>query len=136
MRKINNIVVHCTATPQNTKLEYILSYWKDNLGWKMPGYHYVILPTGEIKQLLNEAYVSNGVKGHNHDSVHLSYIGGVYENNKPFDNRTEQQKSSILELLKELKGKFSKAKILGHRDFEGVAKDCPSFDAKVEYKGI
>ena len=136
MRKINHIVVHCTATSQNTSIESIIGYWKDNLGWKMPGYHYVILPNGKVKQLLHEAYVSNGVKGHNSDSVHLSYIGGVDESNKPLDNRTWKQKVAIKELLEELKRKFPSAEILGHRDFEGVKKACPSFDAKSEYKDL
>jgi len=28
MREINNIVLHCTATSQDTKIESILKYWK------------------------------------------------------------------------------------------------------------
>ena len=31
---------------------------------------------------------------------------------------------------------YPEAEILGHRDFPGVAKACPCFDAKKEYKNI
>jgi hypothetical protein len=41
MRNIKYIAVHCTATPQTTSIDSIKNYWKTNLGWKMPGYHFI-----------------------------------------------------------------------------------------------
>ena len=41
-----------------------------------------------------------------------------------------------LKILKELRVKFPKAKIQGHRDFPNVKKACPSFDAQKEYEEI
>jgi N-acetylmuramoyl-L-alanine amidase len=136
MRIIKFLAVHCTATSQNTSISAIQSYWKNQLGWKMPGYHFIIKPDGEIVNLLPIEQVSNGVKGFNSETINISYIGGVDSKNVPLDTRTPQQKASLLKLLKELKQKFPTAIIQGHRDFPNVKKACPSFDAKKEYQNV
>ena len=133
MREINYLIVHCTATQPDAKIESIQNYWRKNLGWKSPGYHYVIKADGEIVPLLSIDKVSNGVAGYNSQIINISYIGGIDKTGKPKDTRTEEQKYSILKLLKDLKKRFPSAKIQGHRDFPKVAKACPSFDAKKEY---
>jgi N-acetylmuramoyl-L-alanine amidase len=53
MRKIDYIVIHCTATQPNTKKEAILSYWKNTLKWKSVGYHRLIDANGVIHELAN-----------------------------------------------------------------------------------
>lgn len=136
MREIKYIVLHCTATPQNTKIVSILNYWKEIMKWKTVGYHYIINRFGNVTQLLSVEKISNGVAGHNKNSIHISYIGGVDENGKAIDNRTPEQKTAQIELLERLKFKYPKAIICGHRDFEGVKKDCPSFDVKSWLKEI
>lgn len=136
MRTINYLVVHCTATPQTTTIESIQNYWRNVLKWKSPGYHYIIKPSGDVVQLLAETGVSNGVAGFNSQCVNISYIGGANAANQPLDNRTTAQKASLLTLLKQLKSKYPKAKIQGHRDFPGVKKACPSFSAKSEYANL
>lgn len=135
-RRILNIVVHCTATAPTAKVESIIRYWRENLGWKNPGYHYLIEANGNIVSLLAETLASNGVQGHNSTSVHICYIGGVDSNNKPMDTRTDAQKTALLSSLQTLKKKYPAAIICGHRDFPGVKKACPSFDAKTAYAGI
>ena len=136
MRDIKYIAVHCTATSQKTNISAIQNYWKNQLGWKMPGYHFIVLPDGSVVKLLDIALVSNGVKGFNSVSINISYLGGVDAKNKPLDNRTAEQKKTLLLILKELKKQFPKAIIQGHHDFPNVAKACPSFDAKTEYQNI
>lgn len=128
MRQINYICLHCTATPQTATIESIKAYWKNTLKWKQPGYHWIITPSGMAFQLLPIDQVSNGVKGHNHDSVHISYIGGVDKKGQAIDNRTNEQKQMQIELIKKLRKQFPHTRILGHRDFPGVTKECPSFD--------
>lgn len=129
-RNIHYIVVHCTATPPDTTIESIKRYWKENLKWKNPGYHYIILRSGEIMTLLLEQQVANGVKGYNKNSIHISYVGGVDKDNKPFDNRTGAQIHAMFNKLVSLSEKYPNAIILGHRDFPGVTKMCPSFDVE------
>jgi len=136
MRNIEYIAVHCTATPLNTKVDNILKYWKETLKWNVPGYHYIIEADGKINNLYTEDRPTNGVAGWNSKIVNVCYIGGVDSKNKAVDNRTDSQKESLIKLLKQLKVKYPKAIIQGHRDFPNVKKDCPSFDAKEEYKDL
>lgn len=147
MRKIKRIFIHCTAGSQKQTVAGLRAEFKRK-GWKNPGYHYVISPDGAITQLLDEQQVSNGVKGYNQTSINVAYIGGIDSNGKAIDNRTEAQKASLIKLLKELRGRYPKAQILGHRDISPDTnhngkvdsweriKECPCFDAMIEYKGI
>lgn len=150
MRKISYICLHCTASPQTQTIEAIQNYWKNSLGWKTPGYHYIIKPDGEAVNLQPIEKPSNGVKNHNHNSIHISYIGGVVTSSNdpvnakgsPIDNRTEAQKQTQKELITKFNKQFSDAIILGHRDFSpdknrnGIIepsewiKSCPSFSVK------
>ena len=125
MRDIDYIVFHCTATSQNTKVSSIKKYWKEKLGWKNPGYHLIIEPNGNLVQLAPFHMVVNGVRGHNHNSIHVSYIGGKNE-----DDRTSDQIRTQKTVLKLLRQFYKDAKIMGHRDFEGVKKSCPRFDVQ------
>ncbi|MGR3857382.1 N-acetylmuramoyl-L-alanine amidase [Chryseobacterium indologenes] len=136
MRTINYIVIHCTATQPDVTIESIKRYWKENLKWRNPGYHYMIKTDGKIVNTLPIDQVSNGVAGWNSQIINISYIGGIGKSGNPKDTRTEEQKKSIVKLLRELKSKFPKAIIQGHRDFPNVHKACPSFDAKKEYAGL
>ena len=77
------------------------------------------------------------VTNHNKDSIGICYIGGIDKNTlQPKDTRTAEQKEALKKLLTELKALYPEAEILGHRDFPGVAKACPCFNAKDEYKNI
>lgn len=138
MRKIDYIVVHCTASPQTWGVRELENEFYKVKKWKNPGYHYVVTADGKIHQMLAEDKVSNGVKGYNSVSVNVAYVGGVDVANKlaPIDNRTAAQKASLDKLLRLLKGKYPNAIIQGHRDFPGVAKACPCFNARTEYKFI
>jgi N-acetylmuramoyl-L-alanine amidase len=136
MRNITHIVIHCTATGQDAKVESIKRYWKENLGWKQVGYHHMIEANGKDNQLLSIAHPSNGVKGHNASIINLCYIGGVDKFGKPIDNRTPEQKATLLKLIRTYKGMFPNAIVQGHKDFPGVSKACPCFDVKAEYKSL
>lgn len=149
-RNIQYIAVHCTAGSQKTTIPSLLAVFKAR-GFKAPGYHYVISADGTVHNLLSEDQVSNGVKGFNSVSINVAYIGGVISQGgvlKSVDNRTPEQKASLRTLLGALKKRYPQAVIQGHRDFSpdtngnGVIdpweriKDCPCFDAKVEYADI
>lgn len=146
MRTIKYIAVHCTAGSQKATVRDLEQEFKRK-GWKAPGYHYVITADGKIHQMLDTEEVSNGVyiKGHSYNSVtvNVAYTGGM-----DGDNRTDEQKKSLVNLLKVLRKRYPDAVIQGHRDFSPDLngngkieknewiKMCPSFDAKTEYKGI
>jgi N-acetylmuramoyl-L-alanine amidase len=136
MRNITHIVIHCTATGQDATVDAIKRYWKEKLGWKQVGYHYIIEADGKETQLLTIAQPSNGVKGWNKSIINICYIGGVNKLGKPTDNRTDAQKRQLMTRLKALKTMFPQAIIQGHKDFPNVAKACPCFDAKKEYANL
>ena len=131
MREIKYIVLHCTATDQSAKVESIQRYWRENLGWNSPGYHWIILPNGSLRMLQDISKPTNGVAGYNANSIHISYIGG-----KDRDDRTDQQKKAMYELVKKLMKDFPKAEVKGHRDFPGVKKACPNFEVKTWLKEV
>lgn len=136
MRKINKIIVHCSATPEGREVtvEEIDKWHKAN-GWKGIGYHYVIYLDGSVHKGRDEKEVGAHCAGQNTNSIGVCYIGGVEADGKtPKDTRTEAQKKSLLELLKKLKEKYPNATIHEHREF--ASKACPSFDAKYEYRGL
>ena len=154
MREITHIVLHCTAGPSTQTIPVIKEYWKNELGWKNPGYHYLIPTNGKYEKIHPIELIANGVAGHNSKSIHVSYIGGVevlQSKNakgkvinvvgKAKDTRTSEQIAAQILIIGKLRKLFPKAKIRGHRDFsvdknkDGIIqpnewmKSCPSFDA-------
>ena len=135
MRRIQHIVVHCSATPEGrVHTAADIRAWHKAKGWKDIGYHWVIRIDGTIEPGRPEPTVGAHVEGHNSYTIGVVYVGGVAKDSlQPKDTRTAAQKAAMLNLLGDLKRRFPKAEILGHRDFPKVAKACPSFDAKTEY---
>jgi N-acetylmuramoyl-L-alanine amidase len=138
MRDIQHIVVHCTATPEGRYHDVKdVRRWHKARGFKSIGYHWLIRLDGTIEPGRAEGTIGAHVEGHNAKSIGVVYVGGIDKDTfKPKDTRTPQQKAALLELLKELKGKYPKARILGHRDFPSISKACPSFGAEVEYANL
>lgn len=136
MRKIDKIVVHCSATPEDrdVPMSEIRKWHVQERGWSDIGYHYVVLLDGTLE--IGRPMHRNGahVKGHNKNSIGIAYVGGTAATGQPKDTRTEQQKFTLEALLKTLRSIYPEAKIYGHRDFSSKA--CPSFDAKEEYKNL
>ncbi len=136
MRTIKYIVLHCTATPQNTSIQSILNYWRNILKWIKPGYHIAIPANGLSKRLLDDREISNGVKGYNKESLNLSYIGGVDAHGQPIDNRTPAQIAEQIRIIRRWLKTYPDAEVVGHRDFPGVTKACPSFDARAWWASV
>lgn len=147
MRPIKYIVLHCTAGSQNETIAQLFTGFKAR-GWKNNGYHIVVDGEGGRHDITPLENIANGVAGHNANSIHVSWMGGIDTKGKPVDNRTDKQKSQLISIVKELKGKFPSAKILGHRDFSPDLnhngkvdqvewiKVCPCFDAGKEYAAL
>ena len=130
MRAIKYIVVHATGGREHQTIADLNVVFKQK-GWKNPGYHFVVRRDGSIVQLLDVSQVSNGVKGYNHCSINVAYIGGVDARLNTIDNRTDAQKKTLRQLVNKLKRDFPDADIVGHRDLD-KGKDCPCFDVNTE----
>jgi len=135
MRKINKIIVHCTATPEEREVttEDLYKWHVKERGWRDIGYHFFIDICGEVHECRPVEQTGAHTKGHNWDSIGVCYAGGLDKDLKTKDTRTEEQKESLIDLLCQLKDTYGGI-VYGHRDFS--TKDCPSFDAKTEYENI
>lgn len=135
-RTIKELIVHCSATPEGKDYSVdTIRQWHLQRGFSDIGYHYVIYRDGSIHTGRDESIIGAHCTGHNTNSIGVCYIGGCASDGKtPKDTRTTEQKQSLVKLLKELKTKYPKASIHGHRDFSSKA--CPSFDATKEYSSI
>jgi N-acetylmuramoyl-L-alanine amidase len=129
-RIITHLVVHTTATHQNSTISSILNYWKNTLGWRNPGYH-IILPKEGFSVIQDFNLISNGARGYNTNGIHISYIGGIDSNNKPLDNRTDSQTKLIQVFIEEMIKIFPNIRIIGHNEVS--KKSCPCFQVKDEY---
>ena len=136
MRTINEIIVHCTATPEGKDYTVDdITRWHKERGFKTIGYHYVVYRDGSVHEGRPLSEVGAHCKGHNAHSIGVCYVGGLTADGlNAKDTRTLEQKESLVLLLVRLKTQFPLAEIHGHRDF--AAKECPSFDATREYVGI
>lgn len=136
MRKINEIIVHCTATAEGKNFKAAdIDRWHKAKGWNGIGYHHVVDLDGTVEPGRPENEVGAHCLKHNANSIGVVYVGGLASDGKtPKDTRTPQQKAALVKLLTETKHRYPNATIHGHRDF--AAKACPSFDATKEYKDI
>ena len=135
-RRINEIIVHCTATPEGRDYTVAdIRQMHKAQGWVDIGYHYLIYRDGSIHEGRNVDLVGAHCQGHNAQSIGVCYVGGVARDGKtPKDTRTAAQKDALIHLLMQLVCLYPDATIRGHRDF--AAKACPSFDATREYKNL
>ena len=136
MRTINEIIVHCTATPEGKDFKAKdIDRWHRERGWKKIGYHYVIDLDGTIEKGRGENEVGAHCNGRNAHSIGVVYVGGLAKDGKtPKDTRTNKQKEALWKILISLIIKYPDATIHGHCEFSSKA--CPCFNVKEEYKDI
>lgn len=126
MRKIDKLIIHCTATPEGRKttLEEV-TLWHKKRGFRTIGYHFLIHLNGDISTGRPENEIGAHCKGYNSNSIGICYVGGVDSNFKPKDTRTHEQKLALNTLINKLKYKYPMATTHGHYEFSKKA--CPSF---------
>lgn len=136
MRTIDEIIVHCTATPEGRDVTVAqIDAWHRRRGFNGIGYHYVVMLDGTVAPGRAVALAGAHCRGHNAHSVGVCYVGGMSRDMKrPLDTRTPQQKTALRQLLQRLRRRFPAAAIHGHRDY--AAKACPCFDATAEYRDL
>lgn len=135
MRKIKEIIIHSTATPEGreTSVEDIRS-WHKQRGWSDIGYHFVVQIDGSINRGRPVNISGAHCKGKNKSSIGVVYVGGCDSEMKAKDTRTQAQIDSLEYLVGYLCATNPGAEVFGHRDFS--PKECPCYDATSEYKSI
>ena len=129
MRKITEIIVHCTATRDGRSFTVRdIDSWHRERGFRSIGYHWVVYLDGTIHPGRPEAETGAHCKGHNQKSVGVVYVGGLDGRGRPADTRTPAQRDSLRTLVCMLRNRYPGATVHGHR--EVAAKACPCFDIK------
>lgn len=136
MRKINKIIVHCTATPAGRNVEVSeIDRWHRQRGFNGIGYHYVVMLDGGVKMGRPVEIIGAHCKGQNAESVGVVYVGGMSaDNTRPMDTRTREQKGALRTLIKKLLHDYPGSTVHSHYEF--AAKACPCFDAAKEYADL
>jgi N-acetylmuramoyl-L-alanine amidase len=132
-KRTDYIVIHCSATRgiQDIGAKEIRS-WHKARGFSDIGYHHVIRRDGRVEKGRALDAVGAHVAGHNSNSVGVCMVGGLSDKSPwpPVNNFTAAQWASLKKVVADLLKRYPKARVLGHRDFPGVAKVCPCFPAK------
>jgi N-acetylmuramoyl-L-alanine amidase len=123
MRKVNWIIIHCSASdiPAHDNIETIRKWHMDERNFSDVGYHFFIQKNGVVEKGRDEDKVGAHVMGHNKDSIGICLSGKT--------DFTAMQFKALEILLIDLCGKYEleKMDILGHSDLDGK-KTCPNFD--------
>ena len=153
MKKIDAIIIHCSATraEQDLRAKDIDRIHKQR-GFSQIGYNFIIDLDGMVEDgrslSIDGAHCSTkGFSGisYNKHSIGICYIGGLDANGKPADTRTPAQRASLRELVAKLCKEYLIIEVLGHRDaspdLDGSGevepkeyiKACPCFDVRSEF---
>lgn len=128
MRKINKIILHCSATKEEQVYTVEdIRRWHIARGFSDVGYHYIIYLDGSVHNGRPIERVGAHCTGQNKDSIGICYVGGLASNNKPKDTRTESQKEALVKLVKKLMAEYGlqSSDVYCHNEF--AAKACPCF---------
>lgn len=143
MRKIDLIVIHCTATREDERLsEELLDEYHRILGYDGCGYHYYIRRDGNVVSMRPVERIGAHARGHNAHSIGIAYEGGLNSAGEPADTRTIWQRNSLHLLVDSLLREYPGSSVVGHRDLspdldgDGEispaewVKSCPCFDVR------
>ncbi len=132
MRKINEIIVHCTATPEGKDFSVAdIDRWHRARGFDGIGYHYVVCRDGSVHKGRDVAKRGAHCKGHNAGSIGVCYVGGMTADGKtPKDTRTEAQRAALRDLVEWLRREHPGASVHGHNEYSSKA--CPCFNVQTE----
>ena len=90
--------------------------WHRERGFNGIGYHYVIRLDGKLEKGRDVALSGAHCKGWNEQSIAICYIGGLDENGRPADTRTNAQKRVLYQIIIDLQWEYNILQVLGHRD--------------------
>lgn len=135
MRKIDLIVIHCSATKPSQDIGRTeIDRWHRERGWLGIGYHFVIRRNGKVENGRPVEKIGAHVQGLNANSIGICLVGGLNAAGHPAPEFTPQQWDALETLVRTLKAQYPDARIAGHNEF--AAKACPSFNVQEWRKDI
>lgn len=127
MRTINEIIFHCSATPEGKEFSaQQIRGWHLQRGFSDIGYHVIVHLDGSIERGRPLHIAGAHTSGHNANSIGVCYIGGVDAYNNPKDTRTPAQRETLRAIAQLSRSLMPGIKISGHREY--ARKACPCFD--------
>lgn len=136
MRKITEIIVHCTATRANwregqktsTKVAEVKRWHTKERGWSDIGYHYLIDRDGTVATGRPLERDGAHVRGRNRGTIGISLFGGhgSSETDDFSENFTPAQDKALRKLIADLRAKYGNVPVTGHNQYSRKA--CPGFN--------
>ena len=136
MRKIDGIIVHCTATrpdwwDKKTVNEQVkeVDRWHRDRGFNSVGYHYLVGRGGEVVQGRPVEAVGAHARGSNKSTIGIALFGGFGSDADDLatDHFTPLQLAAAYELIRKLQQQYNikNENVIGHNKIS--AKSCPGF---------
>ena len=103
MRKIDLIIIHCSATRADSDFSaQDVDTAHRYRGFSSWGYHYYIRKSGQVELMRSEDVPGAHARGYNAKSLGVCYEGGLDVNGRPADTRTLRQKEAMHPLVAKL----------------------------------
>lgn len=131
MRKITEIIVHCSATAEGKAFTVSdIRRWHKERGFSDIGYHFVVYLDGTVHEGRPVSQQGAHCLGHNAHSIGVCYVGGLAADGRtPKDTRTTAQRAALRSLVERLAKQYG-ASVHGHNEY--AAKACPSFSVEAD----
>lgn len=115
---VRYIVIHHTGVNVDQTVETINNFHKNNRGWAGIGYHFYIRQDGSVYK--GRPMTVRGVHTPSANSISLGVaLAGDFSIHQP----TDEQKDSLVDLIRWIFKNYKKLEIKGHNDFD--PSECP-----------
>lgn len=127
VKKMDKLIIHCSATPNGRPHEAAeLHKWHLDRGWDGIGYHWVITVDGKLQAGRPEYWIGSHARGHNSRSIGVCMIGT--------DEFSDEQWSVLKNLIHKKMIQYKGIEVIGHNEVS--KKSCPGFDVQWYLKTI
>ena len=135
MRKINRIIVHCTATRPEWMKDYTAAVkageirrWHKEKGWSDIGYHYLIDRNGAWVLGRDLEFAGAHTRRENADSIGVALFGGygATKTDTFSDHFTSAQSVMLRKTISDMELQYGPLGVHGHNEY--AAKGCPGFN--------
>lgn len=143
MRRLTEIIVHCTATRptwmgNNTTAEKVAEvrrWHAQDRGWRDIGYHFLIDRNGTIAHGRPLEQTGSHVRNRNTGTIGVALVGGhgSSADDKFAENFTPAQDSALRGLIDRLRAQHGTLALSGHNQW--AAKACPGFNVPAWHIG-
>ena len=128
--KTSLIMLHSSHTPPDIERAIGWLRWNGrHKGLLDIGYHFVIERDGHRVETRPMALIGQASTRFNAEAVHICLLGGLDADARPVDNFTEEQRGTLFDTIRWLKGIYTGVSLVGHSEaVKGHKLNCPEFD--------